>query len=191
MNRLKGTTVYLAGPVECAKDCTSWRTAISKKLKDIEIIPWDPLAKPKWFKHKLGDITVQDQIDDKFILNKFLNDDIMDSNTIKSINRNKNLREICLRLASACDFMICFVSGQTVGTFEEICIANQQKKPILFFTEDKPLDSCWRAAQFKLSKNKFFTSMDHLLDYINDINYGHTEVNKIDWIFLDGMWNEN
>ena len=198
MNKLQGVTAYLACPFEKDLDCAGWREEIKPELEKLGVIAWDPLPKPKWFVDRVGDITAELQREDKDIIQTWTS---VGPSSYQSesgqkdrevIFRNEYMRNVCLRLASACDIIICYVDGPTVGTFEELCVANQQKKPILFFTNGKVLDSAWRAIQFNtITGNKFFSHMHDMLEYLDGVNDGTQSVNSIDWIFLEGMWNEN
>ena len=192
MNKLKDTTCYLAGPVELVDDCVSWRNALTPLLKNLGVNVWDPLNKPEWFVDRVGNLTPQDQRNDKLLLNNIVSDQLLDYQQIMEAKdagkRNDYVRKVCLRLVSACDFVICRVAGPTIGTFEEICIANQQNKPILFLSNNEDLDSCWRAAQFgNLGDDPrliWFKSQDFLMDYLTNIDNGTELVNNLDWIFL-------
>jgi nucleoside 2-deoxyribosyltransferase len=185
MQRLKGTTCYLAGPVELVDDCTSWRDHLTPLLAEMGITVWDPMVKPQWFIDEVGELTPETQRRDAEKLDETVKSGIWHE---KEQQRNSYIRKVCLRLISSCDFMICRVSGPTVGTFEELALANQQGTPILFYGGDN-LDSCWRAAQFgnmdSIKPRKiWFSSTDDLMNHIEGINSGTVEVNSLDWIFL-------
>lgn len=198
MNKLQGVTAYLAGPVEKDLECAGWREEIKPELAKMGVVAWDPLSKPRWFIDRVGDITAELQREDKNVIQTWTATGPSSSQAENGqsdrevIFRNKYMRDVCLRLASACDIIICYVGGPTVGTFEELCVANQQKKPILFFTNGEVLDSAWRAIQFNtITGNKYFYHMQDMLEYLDNINNGIQSVDNIDWIFLEGTWNEN
>ena len=189
MGLLNGTTAYLAGPVERDINCASWRNQITPKLKSLGVKIWDPLVKPKWLIDEIGDLTALDQMGDKETFNEWLFNPSCESRGESFIfHRNKFTRDACLRLVSACDFVICYVDGPTVGTFEELCVANQQNKPILFFYTDQKLDSCWRYVQF--SGAEHLVGIDGVIKYLTQVDCGES-VDRIKWIFLNGGWGEN
>jgi hypothetical protein len=190
--RLKNTRAYLAGPVERSHDCKSWRDIITKELLKLEIIPWSPLIKPKWFIEECGcELSAEQQRDDKKELNYLAQGFTINDENV--LHRNQYVRKVCLRLVSACDWVICKVDGPTVGTFEEITIAGQQGKPVLFFGNDQNLDSCWRAVQF-INNNEdqiWFRNINDIVEYITSIHEGSTQVDKLSWIFMNEQgWNE-
>jgi len=189
MNRLKGTTVYLAGPVERDDNCAPWREQISEALYPLGINIWSPLNYPEWFKEKCGgSISPQIQRNDKNCLTRLVQMDKWNGDRI--LERNITIRNTCLRLVSASDWIVCKVSGPTVGTFEEINVAKQQGKPVLFFSDDENLDSCWRAAQFYNDYKIWFNSLDGIVERIKGINDGSVVVDKLEWIFIkDFGWN--
>jgi len=192
MGLLKNCRIYLAGPVELSEDNFSWRESIKVKLSKFKSIVWDPLVKPEWFISECGTLTAEEQRSGLLWLNKLHRNKHSSNfsriciNSKKALNQNKIARETCLRLVSCSDIIICYVNGPTVGTFEELCKANDEGKPILFLYSDEQIDSCWRMAQFDTAKH--FFSQDKLIEYLEDINKDLTEVDNKQWIFLKGGW---
>lgn len=184
---LSNTKVYLAGPVERDDDCNSWRDQITPILEELNVLVFNPLSYPKWFKDYCGDVSPEIQRNDKSILNRLVQDDQLDDDyeNYEYYVRNDIIRKCCLRLASAADWIICKVSTNTVGTFEEIGIARQQGKPVLFFSNDEDLDSCWRALQFYNGDKIWFNNIDSLISRIKEIDKGELCVNRFEWIFLN------
>lgn len=184
MGRLDNSKIYLAGPVEADNDCLSWRDEISNKLLNINesLIVWNPVKHPCWIDYK---ITPEEQRKDKKILDNIIKQKSIQFDRLRA---NEYIRKICLRLTSACDFVICKIGGPTVGTFEELSLIRSQNKPVLFLSENE-LDSCWRAAQFH-DIGQWFINQDELISYIADIDNNVIQVDNINWIFLKGIWNE-
>ncbi len=181
MGLLSGTKVYLAGPVEQDNDPNSWRNSIKGKLNELGVICWDPLDKPSWIDSSFTGIA---QRADKMELVKLARYTKFNENAV--FQRNAEIRDVALRLASAADFIICKIGGPTVGTFEELALAKTCLKPVLFFGE---IDSSWRCVQFmSAGYMAFHNSMDELLNYINDVDKGDEWVSPVDWIFLRDMW---
>lgn len=187
MGLLNNTSVYLAGPVERDSECGGWRNTITPLLKEIGIRIYNPLIKPQWFINECGcEVTPKQQRESKKILSDIA---FEPSNVIPNdLVLNKYIRKVCLRLVSAADFVICKVSGPTVGTYEELAICNQQEKPILFLMDE--LDSCWRVAQFYNHSYEYreqlaFKTIDELIEILKDIDLGnYKNINPLKWIFL-------
>lgn len=172
-NLLNGRTVYLAGAVEVSDDPASWRDNLALQLSQINGLRiWDPLIKPEW----CVQITGADQRKD---LVKFNDGDLT------GLSRNREIREVCLRLVSACDFIICMLGGRTVGTFEELAHAALMNKPVLFIGN---IDSCWRFAQFVKKDKIFFNNQNDLVQYLINIDSGSQKVDSLSWIFLPNNW---
>lgn len=179
MGILAGTTVYLAGPVEQDNDPNSWRELIKIGLTNMNVRIWDPLDKPDWIDRSF---TGKAQRNDKYTLESMrflIHDDPI-------VLRNVQIRNVALRLASAADFIVCKIGGPTVGTFEELALAKQCLKPILFFGD---LDSSWRFAQFADPHYAaFHKNMDDLMTYLNKINDSKELVSEVSWIFTNNFW---
>lgn len=177
MKLLDGARCYSAGPVEVDTDPVSWRdrigTILNKNIPHLKI--WNPLIKPKW----CTQITGADQRADL----KAFQSGVFES---KSIAKNVEIREICLRLVSACDFIICKLGGKTVGTYEELAHAAAMHKPVLFIGE---IDSCWRFAQFSYGmSNPYFKDEQSVCDFLVNVDNGSQKVDNLAWIFLKDKW---
>ena len=186
MGILEGSKVYLVGPVEVVSqnDSTEWRNDLTPKLEKMGIQVWNPLIKPEWFKRIFGTYyDNNDQINDKNIIINSINSDCCTNEYNQAMNRVKMVRDICLRLASAADFIICKIGGYTVGSYEEIGISKY--KPVLFIGQ---IDSSWRCAQFDKCDRTFFKDNDDIISYLQMINCGNYKLDKLDWIYL--TWKE-
>ena len=177
LNRLRNTTVYVAGPVEAVSDGgADWRDAITGPLHQMGIKVWNPLIKPNW----VPKYDASDQYKDKEEIIDAMNNGIF---PIDAHKRLDNLRNNCLRLADACDFIICKLGGKTVGTFEEISIKGG--KPVLFIGE---FDSTWRYVQFFQQDKFFFKDINDIVGYLIKVDNGAQQVDPLTWIFLDNNW---
>jgi nucleoside 2-deoxyribosyltransferase len=171
---------YLAGPCEFSK--ANWRSSIIPKLDHLNLDIYNPVDQPSWFQ-----IDGHTQTRQRFHFNShFGKEHPKDFKDI--LDQNKTLRQICLRLVAACDFIICRIDGNfTVGTYEEIKCAADQNKPVLFFTGNQPIDSMWRLSQFVENDSEiekvYFTSEDGLIKYLDEVNLGLVD-NKIKWANL-------
>ena len=98
---------------------------------------------------------------------------------------NHQIRTAARRLASACDFMICRITGEfTAGTFEELSLA--AGKPVLFWANNK-IPSMWLLDQFadiKTWEYVFFDSWRKLFNYIKQVDNAEVVIDPVKWIFL-------
>jgi hypothetical protein len=201
MGYLSGSTVYLIGSIENDNSYFDWRKKITELLKPLGIIVYNPLIKPKWFIDKYGDITAEQQNKDREELSQIL-DNFKERYTSSryekfedALNRNTILRKTCLKLVSMSDFIIyCITKSPTVGSHEEVNLANQQHKPILFFNLnfDDTIDSCWRICQFYKDYQFYYRNMISLIDFLKYIDSDPSKLDPIEWMFLKGRaWNES
>lgn len=187
-NILRGSRVYLAGPIEMSDgdSSSSWRCSLANELKSIGVISWDPLVKPKWFTDEVGQLSLEDQRNDLIKFDEYNKSRKNSTDMIFAYERNMFIRSCCLRLTSSCDFVICLIDGPTIGTFEEINLANQQGKPIIFIHKNGKIDSCWRYVQFMNCIHCY--SINEVIKYLKKIDNGEIEVDHKKWIFLPNMW---
>jgi hypothetical protein len=194
MNCLSGSTVYLIGSIENDNSHIDWRKKITELLKPLGIIVYNPLIKPKWFIDKYGDITAEQQNKDRKNLSQIL-DNLKYEKFEDTLNRNTILRKTCLKLVSMSDFIIyCITKSPTVGSHEEVNLANQQHKPILFFNLDfdNTIDSCWRICQFYKDYQFYHRNMTSLIDFLKYIDSDPSKLDPIEWMFLkERTWNES
>lgn len=122
MNRLKNMRGYLGGAMEFAEELgIEWRQQIKKDTQDLEVIWLDPTDKPI-------DIGIED-IENHEIRKKLKRQGYFD----EVANTMKVVRCVDLRMVDLADFLIVNIdtSIHTTGTYEEIFLANRQKKPIV------------------------------------------------------------
>lgn len=187
MNLLNGISVYLAGPVEILKDeeSSTWRDRLGVNLKEkFNCTILDPLKKPKWFK----DITPEEQRQSK----KDLISGFIDKKK-KAKKLNDDIRKICLSLAGQAGFIICNLTKVfTAGTFEEIYLARQCNKPVLFITPENQNDiiSTWLYSAFvdvDEDDEVFFNTEEDVIEYLEKVDKGESEYIKTPpyrWSFL-------
>jgi len=192
MGILNGTSVYLVGAVDHAEDPRKWRRELTENvLHPLGVKVYDPLIKPSWF---LEQFPVDADIDpalDFLAMKKLLVGDHNFSDEVASQieDRMWGVRELCLRYASDCSFMIVNMPKQyTVGSLEEVQVAADAGKPIFVVLPDGPATSTWLPAQIYDSIAEFreysFESMSELSKQIESIDSGHQAVNTMRWIFL-------
>jgi hypothetical protein len=129
MNRLKNSIVYLSGAMDLVPDNgTQWRNLIKPFLLDLNIRPIDPCDKPEpLFGEK------EDKNEYKELKTKYREDKDYD-NLCKLM---KKVRNTDLRFVDLCDFLIVNIdiNVHACGTYNEVSIAVQQKKPIIIRCE--------------------------------------------------------
>ena len=176
MNRLRGTTAYLSGPVEAHQNPDGWRNKLSGQLDRMGIISYNPLIKPNW----MPDVTGPEQAGWKKSFSP-------DNNEL--IYKNSIIRQFCLRMTYACDFMILKLEKSifTVGTYEELAAATVCGKPVLVICDD-PIPSMWLIDQidaYRCLNEHFFKTEDDLVNYLYDINCGEKRPHDpMKWLFL-------
>lgn len=122
MNRLENQRVYLAGPVDRVPDRgQQWRDNITPFLTSLGLKVFDPLKKP---------IEIGAENEEAFLIKKtFKESGDYDSLSLLM----KTVRNVDLRLVDISDFIIVHMDLDVhmCGTYEELFLANRQKKPII------------------------------------------------------------
>lgn len=188
MGLLQDTIAYLCGPIESQSKQQSegWRIKLANDLLDLGIISWDPLRKPHWADQVDG----KAQREIKRDINTYLFHDYDLSNPPSyataipghAIDITHELRLMGLRLAAACDFVICYLPATfTVGTFEELNTAKTCNKPMFLWVPDK-LPSTWLLDQFPTAE--YFCNKEDLLNHLRRIDNNEFNLDPIKWIFL-------
>lgn len=187
MSLLKDATIYLSGPIEASQDPNSWRNRLRPKLEALGLVVWDPLVKPAW----MHQITGPEQAAWK----KLFSDpsardctDMIQCNDAKT--KNREIRDVCLAITNSANMMIVKVDKKTftVGTWEEVTIAAQQKKPTFFLVdgEENLIPSMWLVDMFDAYNNPrdvFFPSEDALFSYLKAVDDGNRYINNTRWAF--------
>ena len=186
MNLLKDTRCYLAGPVEHDNGASSWRKELAQFLSELGVKVYDPLIKPPWmpsicrvepslyFKAMKGESTIIRTGDERDIINK--------KTTIRA---NQMMREACMRIVGAVDWLICYLPLQfTAGTFEETYEALRVNKPVLFCCPDG-IPSHWvLAATLLEDEEAFLLNWSQVQNRIRAIDQGRMKLDPLKWMFL-------
>lgn len=179
MNFLKNTSAYLCGPIESSVNPKRWREEITPKLKKIKINVLNPLVKPGWMPHVDGE-TQRGMMRD--LISRDL--DVFDIEIIRKLNHE--IRDVCLSLVRNCDFMIAKIipTEFTVGSWEEIVVAAQCRKPV-FFICDNQIPSMWLVDMldaYETFSETFFKTDNALVSHLININKSGEVVDNIAWI---------
>jgi len=187
MNKLKGSSVYLTGSIDHSEDPRKWRRDIANNLLlPLDIKVYDPLIKPGW----LGDLGGCHPSTYNDAITSAVKDGYADSVESHIFNDGiKKVRDIDLRFAHDCNFMICHLPKKpTFGTLEELKVATDAGKPILFHMPDGVV-STWIPAQVASTLDEYvshchFGTWDELYDYVIAVDSGKLDVDKFKWIFI-------
>jgi len=169
---LDGAVVYLGGPIDRAfDDGLAWRIAIKKdfEAKGIQLVCLDPTNKFVGIKGEVGEEKIEQQI----LREK------EDWHGLKELV--KPIVRMDLRMVDLCDILIAKidVNVHMCGTYHEIVVAIQEKKPILLIIEGgKKNCPGWL---FGVIDHEFmFDSIEECLNYLDQVNRGET--------ILDDKW---
>ena len=175
MNRLQGTRVYLAGPMDrCPNGGIQWRSNLKPFLKSLGVTVFDPTDKPI----NIGTENIERREYRKILKQK------------RQFNRlSAEVREISnvdLRMVDICDFIIAHLDLEIypAGTVWEIVTANLQKKPILLHFEQGVLEiPDWYFG--RLPWHEFFGDWEELKGYLSIINKDSSFNPGKRWYFFD------
>ncbi len=177
MGKLKGSRVYLAGPMDRVPDRgKSWRQYITPLLHKFGIFVLDPTRKHDY------NISCDENISFPEIQR------LKKQKKFSEIrSKYKQIRNTDLRLIDISDFVIAYVDVNThlCGTYEEIFCANRQKKPVLLYINGG-ITNIPNWLIFTFSSEFFFDNWDDLLRYLEDVDYGRVKNDRWMLVDLDG-----
>lgn len=164
MNRLKGSRTYLSGAMDRVKDGgIGWRNDLKPWLKSKGVIVIDPCDKPKCL---LGNAPVETP-EARIV-----------AGTLKASGDYDNfaefmrpIRNVDLRFTDMADYLIVNLDLEVhpCGTYNEVFIAVQQKKPILIHCEQGKLNvPNWLFGC--VPHSLFFDSWSDLKEYIRHVD---------------------
>jgi hypothetical protein len=163
MNYLKGKTVYLCGAMSAvADDGKQWREYVTHLLKQKGVQVLDPTRKKS---------RCASEIDENKELFRKL---VKEQNFEKLAEVFAPVARWDLRSVDKADFLVVNYdpSVHTVGTIDEIVIANLERKPILVRYDPKQLDvfNPWLVVRVK--PKHLFPSWSALFDHLNVVDSG-------------------
>tara|TARA_Y100000590_G_scaffold468528_1_gene651585 strand:- start:737 stop:1282 length:546 start_codon:yes stop_codon:yes gene_type:complete len=176
MNRLNGMRTYLAGAMDRVPDGgTGWREAITPALNDRGVVVLNPCDKP-------ADVGIEDEETRRLI------EEYKETGEYGKIRKEYGvIRTLDLRCVDVSDFIIASIDidVHACGTYEEIAVANSQKKPVLVWCQQgKASAPNWLF--FMLPHQHIFGSLSEIIEYLDyvDANEGAVEHYKR-WFFFD------
>jgi len=160
MNRLRFTRCYLCGAMDRAKDAgIGWRRNTMWSQNHLGVQWLDPTRKPI-------DIGVED------LASRNRRREHKKAGRLGPVvDEMKPIRRVDLRMVDICDFIIVNLDLDihACGTYEEIFLANRQKKPILVHIEQgKNNVPDWLLGT--LPAEHIFDSWDDLYEYLNRVD---------------------
>lgn len=168
MSKLKNAIVYLAGPIDCAKDLgIDWRKRFVELAKPLGLKILNPCDKPPNCAPEVKD---GHRIIDNFRRNA-------DWTGLQKFA--KTIRREDLRFVDLGDFLVIYINMAiyTCGSFDELFTAERQQKPVLAIVEGglAGLPS-WCFAVFNLAE--VFDSVEACVAYLDDLDKGRKEMDK-------------
>ncbi len=175
MNRLKNTRCYLVGCMDRAKDGgVGWRQYIQKELSDLDIHWLDPTNKPI-------DIGLEDEESRK---RRHAAKRLGDWDTV--VREMRIIRRVDLRMVDIADFVIVHIDldVHAAGTYEELFLANREKKPILVCIA-QGREHCPDWLYGTLPKQLIFDNWDELIKYARHVAHDQVVDTLGRWYFFD------
>ena len=175
-SKLFNTRCYLIGAMDRVKDGgVGWRRQIIPKLNKLGVIVFDPTNKPT------RGIGIEDSKNRDRISNLKKRGKYDEASDLA-----KPIRTMDLRMVDTSDFIICNldIDVHACGTYEELFLANREKKPILIHVEQgKTNVPHWLLAT--IPHQHIFDSWTELLDYLSRVANGKDTKDYKRWIFFD------
>lgn len=171
MNKLRGSRCYLSGAMEvCADSGVEWRKTFIPFLNGLGVTVLDPTDKPT-------DVIIEDPEKWKWLRETEQYDQLR--------KEMKVLRCVDLRMVDVSDFLIVNfdLEVRTCGTWEEISLANRQKKPVIFrIKQGKKQWPLWFFGQ--LPHEMVFGTWNHVKEYLLTVNRGEA-LHRRRWLLFD------
>lgn len=175
VNNLKHTRTYLVGAMDRVLDGgVGWRQRITPILQSMNVTVLDPCNKP-----------INGVKEDSCTRNKI--EEYKQTGQYSKIKEEYSIiRNADLRCVDISDFIIAHIDTDihACGSYEEIVTANRQKKPVLIWCEQgKQNAPNWLF--FMLPHEHIFSSMNELIDYLQNINQLKDTTSLKRWFFLE------
>lgn len=185
MERLKGSTCYLAGGIQYIPDLgIDWRQKAESTLRDIGVGVFNPMDKAIEFANE--DKHTQQHLNN---LLKLADETTPECRTQYYNEIEKIMRAIVradLRMVDLSSFLLVQIdpTRHTAGTYAELTQAYLQRKPAILWC-DKGVGKIplwwWGHGDYRL----FFNSLDESLDYIKHIHEDENIEHLKRWKFFD------
>lgn len=176
MNRIRGMRTYLAGAMDRVSDGgVVWRHKITPLLESKGVVVLNPCDKPV-------EVGIEDS-DTRVNI-----ESLKENDEYSKIKKEYGvIRTLDLRCVDISDFLIASIDidVHACGTYEEISLANSQKKPVLIWCQQgKRLAPNW--LYFMLPHQHIFGSIDDLMQYLDYVDSCKDEIEHHKrWFFFD------
>ncbi len=175
MNRLKHARGYLCGAMDRELDGgEGWRIKLQQELANLEVYWLDPTHKPI-------DIGIEDTK-----MRAFADEMKACGNYDAMIPQIKTIRCVDLRMVDLSDLLVVNLDmdGHPCGTYEELFLANRQKKPIIVHVEQgKEHTPTWLLGT--LPHQMIFSTWEEVYRYIRHIAHDSIIAHSNRWFFFD------
>jgi hypothetical protein len=175
MNRLALNRGYLCGAMDRVTDGgVGWRQDLKSSLKDLKILWLDPTRKPI-------DIGVED------LENRAMRHKAKRAGDFEFVRTQmKQIRPVDLRMVDVSDFLVVNLDldVHATGTYEELYLANRQKKPILVRIEqgiEHTPDWLFGVLPFEM----IFSTWEQVKTYLRHIAHDPVIDRLNRWYFFD------
>jgi len=172
-NRIKGLRAYLCGAMDRVPDGgTGWRRSIGQYLMTRGVVVFDPANKPI-------DIGVED-IESRNNRKHWRENGYYD----KISQAMKVIRNTDLRMVDISDFLVVNLDLDIhpCGTYEELFLANRQKKPIMLRVEQgKSQTPDWLFGT--IPHETIFSTWEEVKDFLDLVDSGRLVDKR--WMFFD------
>lgn len=166
---------YLAGAMDRVADGgAGWRNRVTPILESMGVTVLNPCNKP-----------VQVGLEDE--ATRFEIEKLKQSGKFNELRKRYGvIRTLDLRCVDISDFIVASIDTDVhaCGTYEEITVANSQKKPVLVWCQQgKSNAPNWLF--FMLPHQHIFGSLNDLLEYLLNVHIGKDIKHYKRWFFFD------
>lgn len=175
MNRLKGMTCYLCGPMDRVPDGgIVWREDITPKLKELGVGVLDPCKKPSEY--------ATEDADTRGLIEEY-------KESLKFDEVHEIMKPICavdLRMVDIAHFLIMYLDLDVhmCGSYHEAFVAVGQKKPVLVMCKQGASQlPNWMFGV--IPHEMVFNNWFQLLDYLHHVDCDETVDHMNRWRFFD------
>jgi hypothetical protein len=173
--KLTGMRTYLAGAMDRVADGgAGWRNRVTPILESMGVTVLNPCNKP-----------VQVGLEDE--ATRFEIEKLKQSGKFNELRKRYGvIRTLDLRCVDISDFIVASIDTDVhaCGTYEEITVANSQKKPVLVWCQQgKSNAPNWLF--FMLPHQHIFGSLNDLLEYLLNVHIGKDIKHYKRWFFFD------
>ena len=172
-NRLRGLRTYLCGPMDRVADGgVGWRIYLSSYLQKRDVVVLDPCNKPT-------DMGIED-LENREQRHQWKKDGEYE----KIAESMRMIRNTDLRMVDVSDFIIVNLDLESYpcGTYEELFLANRQKKPILLrVAQGKESTPDWLLGT--LPHETIFSTWEEMKDYLEYVSTSNDLLDR--WVFFN------